>query len=254
MSWAAHDLEPYAIQRHLGGRIAIVPLLIGSYAPDLATKWFVYGINVFGVEIKAEHPAQFHRGWPGVGFTHSLAFGVVAALAILLVSHKGVWALSFLIGQWSHALTDMGDTVGTMLFFPFTTHQFAVGAWAYAGQLGRSTDAGAYYSGLGFVWDGLWIAYGAINWRVLTRSYFHETIMPADGIWAWGGRFLPETALLALYRASFFYGSTRWIAWVLWAHVAHSFPFDLSWGGPDWVTPLAAPPLRALVVSRSIPG
>lgn len=241
MSWAAHDLEPYAIQHHLGRRVAIVPLLIGSYAPDMMSKWFVYGINVFGVELKADDPATFHRGWPGVGFTHSLAFGVAVALTILLASRKRIWAFSFLIGQWSHALTDMGDTVGTMLFFPFTTHQFSVGAWAYAGQTGRFTDAGAYFSGLGFVWDGVWIAYGMINWHVLTRDYFREVVLPADTIWSWGSRWLPEAALLALYRASFFYGTTRWTAWLLWAHVRHSFPFDLSWGGPDWVPALAAP-------------
>ena len=63
-------------------------------------------------------------------------------------------AYSFLIGQWAHSLTDTGDTVGTMLFFPFTTHLFSIGAWAYAGELGRQVDAGAYFSGLGFVWDG----------------------------------------------------------------------------------------------------
>ena len=72
MSWVAHDVEPYVIQKHLGRRIAFVPLLLGSYAPDLATKWFVYGVGVFGVSFKADDPAQFHRGYPGVGFTHSL--------------------------------------------------------------------------------------------------------------------------------------------------------------------------------------
>jgi membrane-bound metal-dependent hydrolase YbcI (DUF457 family) len=252
MSWAAHDLEPYAIQRHFGRRIAIIPLLIGSYAPDMSTKWFVYGINVFGFELKADDPATFHRGWPGVGFTHSLLFGVAVAAIILLAGRAlgrpsaKIWAFSFLIGQWSHALTDMGDTVGTMLFFPFTTKQFALGAWAYAGQTGRFTDAGAYFSGLGFVWDGVWVAYGAINWRVLTREYFRQTVLPVDPVWGWGARILPEVALLALYRASFFYGTTRWIAWLFWAHVRHSFDFDLSWGGPDWVPALAVAPLRFL--------
>ncbi len=33
MSWAAHDLEPYSIQRHLGIKVAFIPLLIGSYSP-----------------------------------------------------------------------------------------------------------------------------------------------------------------------------------------------------------------------------
>ena len=236
MSWSAHDLEPYAIQRHLGGRVAIVPLLIGSYAPDLATKWFVYGVNVAGVELRADDPTQFHRGWPGMGFTHSLAFGVAVAALILLLARSRVWALSFVLGQWAHAITDAADTVGTMLFFPFTTEHVSFGAWAYAGQLDRFTDAGAYFSSWGFVWDGFWILYGLLCWRVLTRSYFRSTIVPADPFWRWAGRFLPETALLALYRASFFYGTARWVAWLLWAHVLHSYPFDFSWGGPEWVT------------------
>ena len=77
VSWAAHDLEPYAFQRHLNLKVAFVPLLIGSYAPDLMSKWFVYGIHLGPWELKASNPAQFHRGWPGVGFTHSLTFGVV---------------------------------------------------------------------------------------------------------------------------------------------------------------------------------
>ena len=45
VSWAAHDLEPYVIQKELGKRVAFVPLLVGSYAPDMASKWFVYGIS-----------------------------------------------------------------------------------------------------------------------------------------------------------------------------------------------------------------
>jgi membrane-bound metal-dependent hydrolase YbcI (DUF457 family) len=236
MSWAAHDLEPYAIQRHLGGKVAIVPLLIGSYSPDMFSKWFVYGIDVLGIELKADDPVQFHRGWPGVGFTHSLAFGVVVAAAILLLTRSRVWAFSFLLGHWAHALTDVGDTIGTMLAFPFSTETFGAGAWAYAGQTDRLTDAGAYFSGLGFVWDGVWIVYGLLSWRILTREYFREVIVNADPrFWGWAGRRLPETALLALYRASFFYGTTRWVAWLLWAHVIHDYPFDLSWGGPDWV-------------------
>ncbi len=234
MSWATHDLEPYAIQRHLKGKVAIIPLLIGSYSPDVATKWFVYGTNIFGLEFGAEDAAQFHRGWPGAGFTHSLAFGVVVALLIFAVSRHRVWAVSFVIGQWSHALSDTGDTMGTMLLFPFTTQLYSVEAWAYAVQVARFGDAAAYFSGPGFVWDGFWVAYGLLSWRVLTRSYFHEVITQADPVWGWAGRFLPEAALLALYRASFFYGVTRWTAWLLWAHVVNDYAFDISWGGPDW--------------------
>jgi membrane-bound metal-dependent hydrolase YbcI (DUF457 family) len=235
MSWAAHDLEPYAIQRHLGGKVAIFPLLLGSYSPDMFSKWFVYGIDVLGIELKADNPVQFHRGWPGVGFTHSIAFGVAVSLLLLFVTRSRIWALSFFLGHLAHALTDVGDTIGTMLFFPFSTETIGLGAWAYAGQVGRVLDAGAYFSGLGFVWDGVWVVYGLVAWRILTRDYFRATIVPADPFWSWAGRRVPEAALLALYRASFFYGTTRWAAWLIWAHVVHDFPFDLSWGGPDWV-------------------
>lgn len=236
MSWAAHDLEPYAIQRHLGGRVAFLPLLLGSYSPDLFSKWFVYGIELFGIRLQADDPVQFHRGWPGVGFTHSLIFGLAVGLVLLLLFRSRVWALSFVLGHWAHAITDIGDAVGTMVFFPFTTYQVSLDAWAYAGHLGRFTDAGAYFSGPGFVWDGVWVVWGLLSWRILTRSYFLGTIVPADPVWRWAGRLLPETALLALYRASFFYGVTRWVAWILWAHVVHDFPLDITWGGPHWVT------------------
>ena len=46
---------------------------------------------------------------------------------------------------------------------------------------------------------------------------------------------MSETTLVALYRASFFYGVARWTAWLIWAHVVRSFAFDLRWGGPRWV-------------------
>ena len=235
MSWVAHNAEPYVIQKHFGRRIAIVPLLIGSYAPDMASKWFVYGVGIFGVSLKADEPAQFHRGWPGVGFTHSLFFGLLVGALILLLFRSRIWAFSFVVGQWAHALTDTLDTVGTMLLFPLTTHLFSAGAWAYAGQTGRYTDAGAYFSGLGFVWDGIWLVWGVLSWRVLTRAYFRETILPADPLWQKASRYLSEGTLVAIYRISFFYGACRWVAWLVWAHVVRSFAFDLSWGGPQWV-------------------
>jgi hypothetical protein len=233
MSWAAHDLEPYAIQKYLGLKVAFVPLLIGSWAPDLFTKWFVYGITLFGFELKANNPAQFQRGWPGAGFTSSLLFGMLVGLVLWKLVNP-IWGLSFMIGQWAHAITDAGDTVGTMLFFPWTQN-IHLGAWAYAGQTGRFTDAAAYFSGLGGMWDLVFIVYGLINWRLLTRSYFRETIVKADGFWTKAGRVVPETGLLTLYRFAFFYGTCRWIAWTIWAHGIHHYPYDLTWGGPHWV-------------------
>ena len=72
MSWVAHDMEPYAVERHWRLKVAFVPLLIGSDSLDLMTKWYVYGIHLGPWKLKATDPAQFHRGWPGVRL-HPLA-------------------------------------------------------------------------------------------------------------------------------------------------------------------------------------
>ena len=64
MSWAAHDLEPYVVQKHMGKKVAFVPLLIGPYSPDLLSKWFVYGVGLAGWELKADNPASFTAAGP----------------------------------------------------------------------------------------------------------------------------------------------------------------------------------------------
>lgn len=242
MSWTAHDFEPYAIERHFGGKLAFLPLLIGSYSPDLFTKWFVYGVGVGGWELKASDPVQFQRGWPGAGFTYSLPFGVLVGLLIWGVTRRKNYGLSFVIGQWAHSLTDAGDTVGSMLFFPFTTWHFTVGAWAYAGQTGRFTDAAAYFSGPGgVVWEGGWVLVALLSWRVLSTDHFLTRVVPADGFWRVLSTRLSTPFAITLYRAAFFYGIVRWTGWMVWAHVVNHYPFDLGWGGPHWV-PAASPP------------
>jgi membrane-bound metal-dependent hydrolase YbcI (DUF457 family) len=235
MSWATHDVEPYIIKRHLRGKISFLAILIGSWGPDVFTKWFVYGVNVFGWELKADDPAAFHRGFPGVGFTHSLAFGIAVGAAFWLLTRNRAWSLGLLVGIWAHVLSDTLDSNGVMLFFPFYFDRVHFDAWAYAGETGRYVDGAAYFSSLGFAWDGFWIALVALHWRVLTAEYFRSEVMPHDPVWAWAGRWLPEEALLVVYRGAYFYGVTRWIAWLAWAHVLHSYEFDLSWGGPHWV-------------------
>ena len=245
MSWATHDIEPYLIKLHLGGaegklgwRISYVAILIGSWGPDVLTKWFIYGISVFGVAVKAGDPAEAHRSWPGLGFTHSLAFGLAVGLAcLLLTKHRG-WALGLTIGIWAHVLSDTLDTNGVMLFFPFSLNRISFGAWAYAGSTGRYLDGAAYFSSLGFVWDGFWIALALVNWRTFTSEYFRNTVAPGDPFWQWLGGVLPSQALVVLYRGAMFYGTCRWAAWFIWAHIMNSYAVDLSWGGPYWVTPI----------------
>jgi len=236
LSWCAHDLEAYPLLRHSSLKIAFVPLLIGSYAPDMVTKWFAYGVHVGPFALKAHDPTTFQRGWPGFGPTHSLMFGVVVCLFFWKVLGSKNWGIAFLIGQWAHALTDTTDTVGTMLLFPWT-HHFHLGAWQFSTYRGRMMDAGAYFSSLGCMWDAVWLVYGFLAWRVLTKGYFEQHVFPSDALWAKANRFLPMAVLLVLYRGAFFYGTSRWVAWTIWAHVIHHFPYDLSWGGPHWPQP-----------------
>jgi hypothetical protein len=132
-------------------------------------------------------------------------------------------------------LSDVEDSVGVMLFFPFTTDTYSLGLWANVDAGSRNLDAAAYYSGLGMLWDAMWVAVALASWRVLRASYFREHVAPHDGLWARAGRWLPEDALLALYRGAVFFGVCRFAAWVLWAHLLNDYPFDFSWGGPHWV-------------------
>ena len=230
MSWAAHEFENYFIQRHVGLKASFLAVMFGTAIPDLFTKGLVYA---------SDDPAAFHRGWPGVGFTHSLLFGVAFAVVILAVTRSRNWALGVLIGQWAHVLTDVADTAGVMPFFPFSTEPVTISMWKHAAAEGRHGDAAAYYSGLGGVWDMFWLVVVLLfAARTLKRSYFRDVIVPADPrVWTWMHRTLrlPEQALLLVYRGLLFYGLGRMIAWFLYARFEAETPFQPTWGGPQYV-------------------
>ena len=148
-----------------------------------------------------------------------------------------------------------------MLIFPFSTLNWTLRTWAYAATVegGKYLDAAAYYSSLGLVMDVFWLIVVLLSWRVLTREYWRTNVVPADArIWAWFGRFLPERGLLALYRATFFYGLCRLIAWSTWAHLLErpvingverfGYPLDLSWTGPWWLAARALPAVNVWLV------
>lgn len=248
MSWAAHQFEGYVLQRHFGERfdVSYLAIVAGDAVPDFFAKAWVYGLTVNGTRYGAGEPADFHRGWPGVGFTHSLAFGLVFALVVwTLARHRPwatPWALGLIIGQWAHAITDVNDSKGTMLLFPLTTHNFSIGTWSYGAQVGEDHDAAAYFSSLGFATDVVWLLVLLLFARqVLSRRYFEEVVQGADPApWAWLGRHFPDVVLVALYRAMFFYGVTRLAAWSVWAHVITDHDWDLTWGGPYWLVKVPA--------------
>ena len=230
MSWAAHEFENYFLQRHVGVKASFVGIALGTLAPDLFTKFFVY---------QSDDPAGFHRGWPGVGFTHSLIFGFFLAVVLLALTRSRNLALGVLIGQWAHVFTDIADTAGVMPFFPFSTEPVTISMWKHAAAEGRYGDAAAYYSSLGGVWDLFWFVVVVLFARRALRSdYFRHTVIPADPrTWEWLGRRLrlSERGLLLLYRGLFFYGFGRMLTWFLYARFGARTPFEPVWAGPHYV-------------------
>jgi LexA-binding, inner membrane-associated putative hydrolase len=257
MSWATHELENYFIQKHGGLRISFLAVAVGAFAPDFFTKGFVYGMHIgdFGVQAPAD-AIQFHRGWPGVGFTHSLLFGAIVAVLILRFSGSRAWALGFLIGAWAHVITDINDSAGTMLFFPFSIDTVTTGMWKHAAYTGRYTDAAAYYSSPGGVWDTFWLLVVVLFARqTLTSDYFRNTVVAADPrAWGWIHRKfkLPERALLAIYRGWLFYAACRIVAWTIYARVVVDAPWDPTWGGPFWITAKRVSPDSGWAEVRSL--
>jgi hypothetical protein len=251
VSWAAHQFEIYAVQAHLPqkmrGKVSYWGIFFGDFTPDFLSKFWVYGITINGTRYGASIPEKWHRGWPGMGWTHTVFAGLVFTLLIWLWRRNRAFTIGYLLGFAAHALTDINDSVGTMLLFPFTTLNWSIQTWAYAAtkEGGKYLDAAAYYSSLGLVMDLFWLLVVVLSWRVLTRDYWRTQVVTADPrTWAWLGRWLPERGLLALYRATFFYGVCRLVAWTTWAHVLArpvidgvtyaGYPLDLSWTGPWW--------------------
>lgn len=252
MSWAAHQFEIYAVQAHLPqkmkGKVSFFGIWLGDFTPDFLSKFWVYGITIGGTHYGSSVPHRWHRGWPGMGATHTLFLGLVLGGLLWLWRRNRAMTVGYILGFAAHALTDVNDSVGTMLLFPFTSMNWTVQTWSYAATVsgGKYLDAAAYYSSLGLAMDLFWLIVVLCSWRVLTREYWRTQVVPADAHgWAWLGRFLPEIALLALYRATFFYGVCRLVAWSTWAHVVArpvingvervGYPFDLTWNGPWWI-------------------
>ena len=84
MSWAAHQFEVYAVEAHLPkkmvGQISWFAIFFGDFTPDFLAKFWVYGITINGHHYGATKPYQWHRGWPGMGFSHTLFFGILVAI------------------------------------------------------------------------------------------------------------------------------------------------------------------------------
>lgn len=241
MSWAAHEFENFFFLRILSRRVSYLGLLVGSALPDFLSKFYTYGFEFGAIHFQADNPAQWQRGWPGMGFTTSFIAGLIFAGLIYLISKRNMaWFIGILVGYWAHVISDTFDTVGTLMFWPFYNENISVGMWAYGAQEGKLGDSLAYFSGLGSIVDMAWILIIMLfAWRVLSREFFIKVVKPADPAWGWLERKLkwPERVQLAFFRAFFFYSFCRVISWTIWAHLIEGASWDLSWGGPQSVTP-----------------
>lgn len=253
MSWAAHQFEVYIVHAHLPrkmrGHVSFWAIAAGDFLPDFLSKFWVYGFTLNGRHYGATVPERWHRGWPGMGISHTVFFGLLVAAVLWAWKRNRAVSVGVALGCIVHVLADVGDTVGVMVLFPFTTSSFTLRLWAYGATAtgGKYLDAAAYYSSLGLVADAVWLVALLLSWQALTRERWRTEVVPAEPhLWARLGAFMPERAMLALYRGLFFFGLCRMIAWTLWAHVLarpvvegrvrSGYPFDLSPGGPWWMT------------------
>ena len=233
MSWAAHEFENYFIQKHAGAKASFLAIVLGTMVPDAFTKKWVY---------MADEPAHFHRAFPGgIGYTHSLIFGLGIAVVVLAVTRSRTWALGLLLGQWAHVFTDVTDSAGTLVFWPFSDENVSIGMWRHAASAGRFGDAAAYYSSLGGIWDFFWFLMIVFTAReVLRADYFHKVIVPTDArIWGWlhTKLRLPWHALLIVYRTWFLYAFSRMMSWFIFARFDVKAPWEPHWDGPSYVVP-----------------
>ena len=91
MSWAAHQFEVYLVHAHLPrrmrGGVSFWAVAAGDFIPDFLSKFWVYGFTIGERHYGASVPHQWHRGWPGMGITHTVIFGLVVA-AFVWLSHS----------------------------------------------------------------------------------------------------------------------------------------------------------------------
>ena len=159
MSWAAHQFEVYAVQAHLPkkmrGKVSFWAIFLGDFTPDFLSKFWVYGFTINGTRYGSDVPHQWHRGFPGMGFTHTLFFGAILTLLIWGWKKNRAFTIGYILGYAAHALTDINDSVGVLLLFPFLFLNFTSETWAYAATIdgGKYLDAAAYYSSLGLMMD-----------------------------------------------------------------------------------------------------
>ena len=84
------SLRLWGSRRLMRGQISWFAIFFGDFTPDFLAKFWVYGFNYNGHHYGASKPYQWHRGWPGMGFTRmSAASGRPTARATISAAPPG---------------------------------------------------------------------------------------------------------------------------------------------------------------------
>jgi hypothetical protein len=124
MSWAAHQFEVYAVQAHLPkkmrGNVSFWRIFLGDFTPDFLSRFWVYGITINGRARRRRGAAQVAPWVAGDGSDAHAVHGALLAGAFWLWKRNRAFTVGYLLGYAAHALTDVNDSVGTILLFPFS--------------------------------------------------------------------------------------------------------------------------------------
>ena len=184
MSWAAHQFEVYLVHAHLPrrmrGDVSFWAVAAGDFLPDFLSKFWVYGITIGGRHYGASVPHQWHRGWPGMGITHTVAFGLVAAARVVVEAEPGRdrrHRARLRRARGGRRRRHRGRHAAV----PVQHGVVHVDLWAYGATShgGKYLDAAAYYSSFGMVADVVWLlALLLLSWRALTRDHWRDRGRP----------------------------------------------------------------------------
>ena len=164
LSWAAHDLEPYAIQRHTRLKIAFVPLLIGSYAPDLMSQVVRVRdphrrLGPEGVRSGAVPPRLARAS---ASRTRCSSASWSAFLVWKVCWGARLWAISFLIGAVGARDHRHGRHRRDDAALPVDASTSTSAPGPTRGRRDASPTPPRTSAGLGAVWDLVWIVYGIL--------------------------------------------------------------------------------------------
>lgn len=212
MCWLAHVTEQFVFKKH-GLKLDLRWLLVGGLAPD------VFGLLKVGIYTGLIAMEQ-HRGQQ-LGTFHTPFFGLLLTLGVYLVyTRRASWkptlgakltAVSVLVGQWSHIVSDSFDSKGCMLFYPFSKVRYPLSLWEYRADRGFVNDF------IYFHWGNLYapiIEFTFATWAGL--------ILYKMGKIQWGSREIqvPRQPVMLFAIA---YGLFLWVPFVALRAVGYDF-------------------------------